>query len=127
MSFKGAYLNRASTAASETGKLNPSDIAYPQNYSERLELEQLKIKIRKMVGAPISSEVIINSGASESIANCIFWARSLNPHGVISGSKFDHSTVAENCKNMDMPYQHGMSDKTCAIFLTHVNPRIGEI
>jgi cysteine sulfinate desulfinase/cysteine desulfurase-like protein len=125
--LKGAYLNNASTAAKRTGQLNPSDIGYPQNIFERSMLEDLKVKIKKFVNAPLTSEVIINSGSSESIANCIFWAKSLNPHGTISGSIFDHPVIEANCDNMDMEYSQEICDKTCAIFITHVNPKTGEI
>lgn len=130
--IKGAYLNYASTNAKQNGTLNPSDLAYPQVMEQREELNQLIQRIKKLVNAPVDAKVIFNSGATESIANCVFWAKSYNKYGTIMGSEYDHSAVADNCKNMDIPYnatvRSGKLDDRCSmIFLTHVNAKTGEI
>lgn len=130
--IKGAYLNYASTNAKRNGTLNPSDLAYPQVMEQRADLEQLIQRIKKLVNAPVDAKVIFNSGATESIANCVFWAKSYNKYGTIMGSDYDHSAVADNCKNMDIPYdpsiRSGKLNERCSmIFLTHVNAKTGEI
>jgi cysteine sulfinate desulfinase/cysteine desulfurase-like protein len=125
--MKGAYLNTASTDAKRNGRFNPSDLAYPQTAEARYRLETLKIKLLQLINAPIDSEIIFNSGSTESIANCIFWAKSVNPHSVVSGSDYDHSAVKDNCDNYDMEYVTKLQPNTGAIFITHVNSRTGEI
>lgn len=130
--LKGAYLNYASTAATKNGTLNPSDIGYSQNYELRSDIESLKNEYRKMVDAPINSKVIFNSGASESIANCIFWAKCYNQYGSVVGTKYDHSAVKANCDTFGLRYTNEMSEKAlmnnCAlIMLTQVNSKSGEI
>lgn len=130
--IKGAYLNYASTNAKQNGTLNPSDLAYPQVMEQRQDLNHLIQRIKKLVNAPADAKVIFNSGATESIANCVFWGKSFNKYGTIMGSDFDHSAVADNCKNFDMPYsptiRNGkLDDRCCMIFLTHVNAKTGEI
>jgi cysteine desulfurase len=125
--MSSVYLNTSSTSASETGKFNPSDFAYPEVFSDRERLEYLKVRLKKMLNAPIDASVVFNSGSTESIANCIFWAKNNNPYGVITGSDFDHPSVPENCKNMDVEYSTKMTNKTGAIFITHVNSKTGEI
>jgi cysteine desulfurase len=125
--MKGAYLNTASTDAKHSGRFNPSDLAYPQTSEARFRLESLKIKLLQLVNAPLESEIIFNSGSTESIANCIFWAKSVNPFSIISGSTYDHSAVKENCENYGMEYTTTMPPNTGAIFITHVNSRTGEI
>lgn len=130
--LSGAYLNYASTNAPKSGALNPSDIAYAQNSDLRSDVETLKNQYRKLVNAPLDSKVIFNSGASESIANCIFWAKSYNQFGTIVGTKYDHSAVKANCDTMNMKYTDNMSEKSlmdnCAlVMLTQVNSRSGEI
>jgi cysteine desulfurase len=125
--MKGAYLNTASTDAKHSGRFNPSDLAYPQTSEARYRLESLKIKLLQLINAPIESEIIFNSGSTESIANCIFWAKSVNPYSVISGSEYDHSAVKDNCDNYGMEYVTTLQPNTGAIFITHVNSRTGEI
>lgn len=130
--FKGAYLNTASTDANHTGQLNPSDLAYPQVFSNRLELEEMINNIKKAVNAPAYSQVIFNSGATESIATCINWARNINPHGVVLGSEYDHSAVEDACKEYQLEYSQDLrkgkiDDKTVMIFITQVDSKTGEI
>lgn len=131
-SLTGAYLNYSSTNARKNGTLNPSDLGYPQNIQLRFDVEHLKVKIRKLINAPADSKVIINSGATESIANCIFWAKSYNKYGTIVGTKFDHSAVEDNCKTFDVEYDPNLNtgsinERCSMIFLTHVNSKTGEI
>lgn len=130
--MKGAYLNYASTAAPKNGTLNPSDIGYSQNYELRSDIESLKNEYRKLVNAPADSKVIFNSGASESIANCIFWAKSYNQFGSVVGTKYDHSSVKANCDTFGLRYTDSMSEKSLAdncalVMLTQVNSKSGEI
>lgn len=129
----GIYLNTSSTNAKLTGTLNPSDLAYPENLDLREEYTKFQTKICDLIDAPIGAQVIINSGATESIANCVFWCKKYNPYGIIIGSDFDHSSVEDNAKNFDMPYEKTLgdaqvlNDKVSMIMLTHVNSRTGEI
>lgn len=131
-SLKGAYLNYSSTNAKKSGMLNPSDLAYPQNFQLRADIERLENKIRKLINAPVDSKVIINSGATESIANCVFWAKSYNKYGTIVGTKYDHSAVRDNCKTFEVEYDpnlnsNSINERCSMIFLTHVNSKTGEI
>lgn len=130
--LKGAYLNYASTAAPKNGTLNPSDIGYSQNYELRSEVETLKNEYRKLVNAPVTAKVIFNSGASESIANCVFWAKSYNQFGKVVGTKYDHSAVKANCDTFGLKYTNDMSERALAdncalVMLTQVNSKSGEI
>lgn len=130
--LKGAYLNYASTAAPKNGTLNPSDIAYGQNFDLRSDIETLKIEYKRLVNAPVTAKVIFNSGATESIANCVFWAKSYNAYGTIVGTKYDHSAVKANCETMGLRYTSNLSEKelmnNCSmVMLTQVNSRSGEI
>ena len=90
-------------------------------------------KIKKLVNAPPFAKVIINSGATESIAQCVYWAKCYNKFGTIQGTDFDHSAVADNCATFDIPYnstelRKGKLLDTCsAIILTQVNSKTGEI
>ena len=132
LSLKGAYLNYASTNAKRNGSLNPSDLAYPQIMEQRSDFEQLKTKIKKLINAPPNAKVIINSGATESIANCVFWAKSYNKFGTIIGSEYDHSAVENNCDTFDVSYEKTLrtgqiNDRCSMIFITHVNSKTGEI
>lgn len=127
----GVYLNDSSTKAGSTSILNPSD-----PYSEVLKLhdnfDNFKRDIIRLVGASPSSKVIINSGATESIANCISWGKHYNPYGNVVGTLYDHSTIEANANNQNMKYIKSyslkdFSDNPSVIFLTHVNPTTGEI
>lgn len=122
------YLNVNSTLATKTGYLNPSDLGYSKNYINRLERDKLFIKIKKLINAPINAKVILNSGATESIATCINWAKKYNKYGKIVGSDFDHVSVEKNCKNMEMSYvRDNKCENISGVFLTHVNSKTGEI
>ena len=132
LSLKGAYLNYASTNAKRNGSLNPSDLAYPQIMEQRTDMKRLENKIKKIINAPINAKVIINSGATESIANCVFWAKSYNKFGTIIGSDFDHSAIEDNCKTFDVQYEQSLrsgkiDDRCSMIFITHVNSKTGEV
>lgn len=131
-SLRGAYLNIASTDAAHTGSLNPSDLAYPQVMSDRDDLSRMTRKVLKLVKAPANANVIFNSGATESIATCIHWATTYNPHGTVIGSEYDHSAVSENCKLYKLPYMKTLrsgkiDDRCCMLMLTHVCSKTGEI
>lgn len=130
--LKGAYLNYASTAAPKNGTLNPSDIGYSQNYDLRSEVESLKNQYKRLVNAPLHAKVIFNSGATESIANCVFWAKSYNQYGSVVGTKYDHSAVKANCDTYGLTYTDEFNEKSlmnnCAmVMLTQVNSKTGEI
>ena len=132
-SLSGAYLNYSSTNARRNGTLNPSDLAYPQTMENRGEFLTFAIELKKRVNAQADARVIINSGATESIAQCIFWAKNYNQFGVVQGTEFDHSAVKDNCDNFDIPYdneslrKNKILDNCSMIFLTQVNSRNGEI
>ncbi len=131
--LKGAYLNTSSTNARISGELNASDLAYPQVFQNRNDLISLTTKIKKLVKAPPFAKVIINSGATESIAQCVFWAKCYNKYGTIQGTDFDHSAVADNCASFEVPYENQLLRKgkllnNCsAIMLTQANSKTGEI
>ena len=127
-----AYLNYSSTNATRTGVYNSADMAYPPVIDIRKNYIQACNYIRKYVNAHNHARVIINSGATESIANCIWWARDYNPEGVILGSANDHFAVPMNCENMDMMYLPELTnpvlpDNTSMIYLTHVDGKTGNI
>ena len=137
---KFVYLNTNSTDAIGNGYFNPSDLGYTNMAIVRQQKEQLKNEIKHLVNAPVNAKVIFNSGATESIATCINWAKSRNHYGSIVGTSFDHSAVQNNCQNQDVPYAYvdgrykgrmlkKLKDtpNTSAIFLTHVNSKTGEI
>lgn len=132
-SLKGAYLNYSSTNSRKNGSLNPSDLAYPQVLEQRKDLMALENKIKKLINAPINANVIVNSGATESIAQCVFWAKQYNQYGIIQGTDFDHSAVKDNCDNYEIGYdsvnlrKSKIVDNCSMIFLTQVNSRNGEI
>ena len=87
------------------------------------------IACKRFVNAPKNARVIINSGATESIATCVNWARSINPYGVIYGTDFDHSSVKDNCKNFEMEYQKlgkRIPRNASMLMLTHVSGSTGE-
>ena len=132
LSLKGAYLNYASTYATQNGYLNPSDLAYPQIMEQRADMLRVENKIKKLINAPVDAKVIINSGATESIANCVFWAKSYNKYGTVVGSEYDHSAVEDNCNTFDVPYEQSLrsgtiDDRCCMIVITHVNSKTGEV
>jgi cysteine sulfinate desulfinase/cysteine desulfurase-like protein len=122
--LKEMYLNWASTAPPNQ---NPSDIAYPKVAAKRAELEHFKICVKKMVNAPLEAEVILNSGATESIANCVFWTLCQKLEPVLCGSSFDHPSVKLNCDNFGVSYTRSLSNRPTSVLLTHVCGRTGEI
>ena len=132
-SLKGAYLNYSSTNSRKNGSLNPSDLAYPQIIEQRQDFNSFAAHVKKILNAPFESSVIINSGATESIAQCVFWAKQYNQYGTIQGTNFDHSAVKDNCDNFDITYdneslrKNKILDSCSMIFLTQVDSRSGEI
>lgn len=125
-----SYLNYNSTAAPQNHTLNISDIGYDEVLQTRHFLGKFEIAVKKFINAPLHSDVIINSGASECIANCIVWAKFANPYGVICGSALDHSSVKANCDNYDMHYEvfNKKIPTNCSMmFITHVSGKTGEI
>ena len=121
------YYNVNSTDAQHTGYYNPSDLGYESMRRLRTEKEKVFNQIKHFVNAQPNAKVILNSGATESIATCINWARHRNKYGVIMGSSYDHSSVAENCLNQDMKYVTEREPNMSAVFLTHVTSRTGAI
>ena len=129
---KSYYLNYASTNMPLNGNLNPSDLAYPSVIKDRQRMLALMTSIKKYINAPPSAKVIINSGATESIANMIWWAREHIPQSLILGSTFDHKSVELNCKNQSVAYSNELikatiPNNTSLIMLTHVDGKTGEI
>jgi cysteine sulfinate desulfinase/cysteine desulfurase-like protein len=143
------YFNKGSTDYNKTEVFNFSDISYPDVLKLRPEMEELKLKYKLLVGASSTSHVIFNSGATESIANTMFWSFATNPYGTVLGTEFDHSSVKENAENFGFTYLqlrkndikqgkyqiHSKSRRDpkvedrepSLIFLTHVDGKTGEI
>lgn len=130
---KRYYLNTSSTNYPITHELNMSDVLYDENIKARKDVENLEYNIKKQIGASETAHVIFNSGATESIATCIHWAKCINPYSIVVGSKFDHSAVKENSKLYEMDYVQLntadalINDKAGAIFITQVDSKTGEI
>ena len=123
------YLNDSSTDAIETGVFNHSDIAYPDIIEERRQLNDIKLLIKRLVNAPYTAEVIFNSGATESIANCVFWASNKNKYGKVLGTSHDHDSLRKNCELYKMDYIQNLDydGEASMYFLTHVDGSTGEI
>lgn len=126
------YLNYSSTNMPHSGVLNPSDLAYPSVINDRKMMLSLNNKLKKYVNAPPNAKVIINSGATESIANMVFWAKSYMPDGQILGSSYDHQSVELNCLNQNYAYNNALEKaviptNTALIMLTHVDSKTGSI
>lgn len=123
------YLNTASTAENITKVFNPSDVAYPETLKSLEEQVNFNEHIKHLINAPDSAKVIINSGATESIANCMYWAKTYNKYGVVFGSRFDHSSVKANAENFGLKYTTDVEkiNEASMIFMTHVSPATGEI
>ena len=131
------YLNYNSTYL-KGGKFNPSDVAYAESLDLKLKENQIKAYISQYVNAPENAKIIFNSGATESIANLIFWAKEYNRYGKIQGSILDHPSVKENAKNYGVGYtqysyndlnkdQIEIDDGTSMLFISGVGPSTGEI
>ena len=130
------YLNSNSTKYESTHELNLSDALYEENINARKQIRQLEEKIKRVVHAPSSADVIFNSGATESIATCIHWVKTVNPFGIVLGSTFDHNAVKDNCEVYNIRYTQidltnidntTIDDRCAAIFITHVSGKTGEI
>lgn len=128
------YLNYNSTfLGGNNEEFNPSDINYNENIELKIEEERIKNFLLNYVNAPDGSKVIFNSGASESIANMMVWAKSISPFGMVLGSSLDHPTIKANAENYDLFYSHINFDNmeipngTTMIFITGVSPSTGEI
>ena len=130
---KSYYLNSSSTNYEKTGQFNMSDVLYEENKRDRIKVEQLENRIKKIIGAPEDAIVIFNSGATESIATCIHWAKCVIPHGTVVGTRFDHVAVKENCKNYKLSYESlehpedALNDRVNCIFITHAASFSGEL
>lgn len=134
------YLNYNSTfVGGFNSTFNPSDVNYNQ-VQDNVNLEnEVKDYIKSLVNAPDNSDVIFNSGSTESIATVINWSKSISPNGLVLGSVLDHPSVEMNCKNMDVEYrklsysmmknQKGIDIpiNTGLVFITGVSPSTGEI
>ena len=131
--LKGAYLNYSSTNARKNGTLNPSDLAYPQILESRQDFVGLSRTLCSRINAPRNTKVIINSGATESIAQCVWWAKQYNQFGIVQGTNYDHTAVKDNCDNFDLTYndtnlrKNKIMDNCAMLFLTHVDSKTGEI
>lgn len=134
MEPKRKYLNYNSTYMTG-GRYNPSDNAYPETIQLSSTEESIKNFISKYVNCSGNSKVIFTSGATEAIANCVFWAKSYNRYGVIAGSRLDHDAIKLNAENMDLTYKEididngkiTLPKNTSMVFITHVCPKTGEI
>lgn len=134
MEPKKRYLNYNSTYMTG-GRYNPSDNAYPETMELSSTEEYIKEYIAKYVNCKGNCKVIFTSGATEAIANCIFWAKSYNKYGTIAGSRLDHDAVKLNSENMYLNYKEIEIDNekivlpknTSMVFITHVCPKTGEI
>lgn len=134
MQPKRKYLNYNSTYM-VGGRYNPSDNAYPEIMELSSTEESIKKFISNYVNCKGNSKVIFTSGATEAIANCVFWAKSYNKYGVIAGSRLDHDAIKLNAENMGLTYKEIEIDKdkislpknTSMVFITHVCPKTGEI
>lgn len=131
------YLNVNSTYYPYHYKLNPSDIAYVQNEELLSKESYIKDYIKHVVGADDNDIVIFNSGASESIANMMLWAKSLNKYSTVLGSVLDHPSVKTNAENYDLEYEEmsyddlngtkDIPDNVSMVFITLLSSKTGEI
>ena len=133
------YLNHNSTYIGDKKlKFNPSDIYYSDNVSLKTQEMMVKNFIKEYLNASDNAKVIFNSGASESIANCMVWAKSISKFGTILGSVLDHPSVKENAENMELNYKSlsyedlekkeiEIPDNVIMTFITGVCPKTGEI
>lgn len=130
------YLNSNSTKYETTNELNLSDALYDENIKARKQIRQLETKIKRVINAPDYADVIFNSGATECIATCIHWIKTVNPFGLILGSSFDHGAVKDNCDVYNIRYKQidlnnidhiELDDRCAAVFITHVSGKTGEI
>lgn len=124
-----AYLNYNSTCTPLTNVFNVSDIAYNESMLDNENINRFKNYVKKYINAPIDAEVIINSGATESIANCVLWNKIRHPECCIAGTNLDHDAVRINCKNYNVQYKllTKTIPKNCSmIMLTHVSGKTGE-
>lgn len=124
------YLNANSTKALQNGYLNPSDLGYPEILNQRSKLISFEEHIKNLVGASPDAKVIINSGATESIANIMFWTKKINKYGMVVGSKFDHGSVKDNAELYELEYSQdirNLPENTACVFMTQVNGSTGEI
>ena len=133
------YLNyNSSFVGGSKSTFNPSDIYYTDNIELKTKEAMVKTFLLSYVNAPDDAKVIFNSGASESIANCMLWAKSISKFGVVLGSELDHPSVKENAENMGINYKSlsyknllrkniDVPQDTVAIFMTGVSPKTGEI
>lgn len=133
MSNKLYYLNSSSTNYKKTHQFNMADAFYKENRKARKEVEALEAKIKRLINAPKNSKVIFNSGATEGIATCVHWAKSLFPYGTVMGTTFDHSAIKDNCQLYKLNYEalenenQCINDRATCIFITHVSSKTGEI
>ena len=124
------YLNANSTKALQNGYLNPSDLGYPEILNQRSKLISFEEHIKNLVGASPDAKVIINSGATESIANIMFWTKKTNKYGMVVGSKFDHGSVKDNAELYELEYSQdirNLPENTTCVFMTQVVGSTGEI
>lgn len=135
------YLNYNSTFMGGNSKYNPSDIYYSENIELLTTENYIKNYLKEYVNAPDDAIIIYNSGASESIANMMFWAKSISRFGTVLGSVLDHPSVKANAENYDLNYKQlnydelikaenseaiDIPDGVNMIFITGICPSTGE-
>ena len=116
---------------------NPSDILYPEVAEARDAQSRLESYIKDFLHCGEDFTVVFNSGATESISNCIFWASRYLPGGVVYGSTLDHPSVEKACNTFDMEYEEMdgpdntfdlPTKQACScIFVTAISGVTGEI
>ena len=134
------YLNyNSSFVGGNKSTFNPSDIYYTDNIDLKTKENMIKTYLLTYFNAPDNAKIIFNSGASESIANCMFWAKSISKFGTVIGSELDHPSVKENADNIGINYKVltykdlknpsriEYPQDTVALFITGVCPKTGEI
>lgn len=124
-----SYLNYNSTNAPMNQTLNISDIGYDQVMLSRRSINMFIVAVKRFINAPPNAKVIINSGATESIANMVHWGKLLSPYGAVYGTDLDHDAVKDNCENFDVPYKQlkkKLPTDASIIILTHASGKTGE-
>lgn len=127
------YLNTNSTLAPETGKLNPSDLGYPESRGLKASKDRVYAKIKKFLDLPPTAKIILTSGSTEGIATMVNWAMRYNRDGVVVGTRHDHSSIKDNVEARGMTYLElphtlkGLPGNVSAIFWTHADAKTGEV
>lgn len=129
---KEVYLNTNSTLRPINHNFNFSDNMYPEIMKSQQDIENVKNKIRQLVGARPDDEILFTSSCSECFATVFNWLHKILPFGVVLGSSFDHPVVQENAELYGFGYEQRLDrmiipDNVNAIVLTQVSATTGEI